>query len=127
MSPESCASPKPGSEGLAMPTHPPAPPDRIKVLRSKNAGPYALTFDVVFRDPADFRAFAARVRPDDVARAYGRPVTDVISTETIEALNAFKVSLVRDQPAGHPGDSDCYGMNQEEPLARLVRAVLDYE
>ena len=100
-------------------------PERIKVLRSKNAGPYALTLDVVFRDPADFRKMIGSVSKEDIARAYKITIGSVISTESIEALNAFKVSIVRPRPAGHPGDSDCYGMNQEEPLARLVSSILE--
>lgn len=99
-------------------------PERIKVLRSKNAGPFALTFDVVFRNPADFRRAVVNMSKEDVARAYKITTDSVISTESIESLSAFKVSIVRSRPAGHPGDSDCYGMNQEEPLARLVRSVL---
>lgn len=100
-------------------------PERFKILRSKNAGPYALTFDVVFRDPADFLKSVASVGKADVARAYKVSPESVISTESIVELNAFKVSILRSRPAGHPGDSDCYGMNQEEPLARLVRSILE--
>ena len=100
-------------------------PERIKVLRSKNAGPYALTFDVVFRDPADFRKVVSNMGKEDVARTYRVTAESVISTESIESLSAFKVSIVRPRPAGHPGDSDCYGMNQEEPLALLVWSILE--
>ena len=98
--------------------------DRIRVLRSKNAGPFAWTFDVVFRDRDDFAKVLRALTPAAVARAYAVPVADVLSTNTIESLKAIKVSLRRPRPAGHPGDSDCYGMNQEEPLARLLSDVL---
>lgn len=98
--------------------------DRIRVLRSKNAGPFAWTFDVVFREHDDFIRVLRALTPAAVARAYAIPVADVLSTTTIESLNAIKVSLRRPRPAGHPGDSDCYGMNQEEPLARVLCKLL---
>ena len=98
--------------------------DRIRVLRSKNAGPFAWTFDVVFREHGDFIKATRALTPAAVARVYAVPVADVLSTNTIESLNAIKVSLRRPRPAGHPGDSDCYGMNQEEPLARFLCDLL---
>jgi len=98
--------------------------ERVRVLRSKNAGPFAWTFDVVLRDRVEFRKVIAGLNKGAVARAYAMSPDDVLSTNTIEALNAVKISLRRRRPAGHPGDPDCYGMNQEEPLARLVLAIL---
>lgn len=97
---------------------------RIRVLRSKNAGPFAWTFDVVFRAREDFEKVRRALDHAAVARAYAIPVADVLSTNALETLNALKVSVRRPRPAGHPGDSDCYGMNQEEPLARLVLGIL---
>jgi len=99
--------------------------DRIRVLRSKNAGPFALTFDVVFRAREDFESVRRALDRAAVARAYGLREHEVLSTNVLETLNALKVSVRRPRPAGHPGDSDCYGMNQEEPLARLVLGILE--
>lgn len=98
--------------------------DRIRVLRSKNAGPFAWTFDVVFREHDDFIKVLRALTPAAVARAYAVPITDVLATNTIESLNTIKVSLLRPRPAGHSGDSDCYGMNQEEPLAGFLCELL---
>lgn len=98
--------------------------DRIRVLRSKNAGPFAWTFDVVFRAREDFEKVRRGLDVVAIARAYAIPVDDVLPACALETLNALKVSVRRPRPAGHPGDSDCYGMNQEEPLTRLVLAIL---
>ena len=98
--------------------------NRIRVLRSKNAGPFAWTFDVVFRERDDFVRTRRGLTPAAIARVYATSVDDVLGISCIESLSAFKVSLRRTRPAGHPGDSDCYGMNQEEPLARLVCELL---
>jgi hypothetical protein len=37
----------------------------------------------------------------------------------------MKASFKRRLPCGHPGDPDCYGMNQEQPLARLLDRLVD--
>jgi hypothetical protein len=59
-----------------------------------------------------------------VAHAYGVASSAVTEVSSLAALRAVKVSYLRPTPAGHPGDSDCYGMNQEEPLARLLLDIL---
>lgn len=99
--------------------------DRVRVLRSKNAGPYALTFDIVLREQADFERIASGLKAEKVASAYRIPVEGVLGTGRIDELRAFKISIMRRVPAGHIGDSDCYGMNQEQPLARLVLELLE--
>jgi hypothetical protein len=98
---------------------------RFRVLRSKNAGPYFLTLDMVFREAQDFERAAAALKPADVASAYGVPEAAVTALSSLASLRAIKISLLRRIPAGHPGCSDCYGMNQEEPLARLLLRLLD--
>lgn len=97
---------------------------RFRVLRSKNAGPFALTFDIVLRDDADFTLLSARLTPAPVATAYHIAESAVTPPTFIPSLRAIKLSIVRPRPAGHPGDSDCYGMNQEEPLARVLLGLL---
>jgi hypothetical protein len=99
--------------------------DRISVLRSKNAGPFVLTFDIVLREEAEFERVRSALSREAVARAYAIQPEDVISISGAPALLALKVSIRRRHPAGHAGDSDCYGMNQEEPLARLLQGIAD--
>lgn len=98
---------------------------RFRVLRSKNAGPYFLTLDVVCRDQRDFDQVIAKLKPADLATEYGVAAESVTALSSLPHLRAIKVSLLRRTPAGHPGCSDCYGMNQEEPLARLLVRLLD--
>jgi hypothetical protein len=98
--------------------------DRLKVLRSKNAGPFALTFDILFDEPGDFARVRATLDASGVARAFAIPVGDVIGISHYPPLMATKVSIRRRIPAGQPGDSDCYGMNQEQPLAWLLEELV---
>ena len=88
-----------------------------QVCKSKNAGPFHLTIDVVFEDKAMFE----RVRATNVLRAelfsqlYQVDVDDVQFTIYPAAL-AFKATVPRKIPAGDFGDSDVYGAQQHAPL-----------
>lgn len=101
--------------------------NRIKVLRSKNASPFVLTFDMVFRNPQDFESVRSALTPDRIAKTFGVTPKDVFPVGSVDELLALKFSIRRRTPSGHPGDSDCYGMNQEEPLARLIDSILPEE
>lgn len=98
--------------------------DRIRVLRSKNAGPFLITFDVVFRRPEDMQKAKSIITAEQVSRFYAISPTDVVGIGFLDLLLAMKISIRRRIPAGHPGDTDCYGMNQEQPLRRLLAEIL---
>jgi hypothetical protein len=92
--------------------------DLCAVCRSKNAGPFLITLDMIFKDPAAYGVVAAGrlITRELVADRYRIPPEDVVAIEYIDGLNAVKASYKRRLPAGSPGDPDCYGMNQEAPL-----------
>jgi hypothetical protein len=91
--------------------------DLAKVCKSKNAGPFELTIDVVFEDADTF----SRVKqtgvlcPSLFARLYGVPAEHVLFTP-YDAAFAFKATLPRLVPAGDFGDTDVYGCQQHAPL-----------
>jgi hypothetical protein len=91
--------------------------DIAKACKSKNAGPFELTVDVVF----DQRALYERVKatgvlnPELFARLYNVKPEDVIFTE-YPAGNAFKATIPRLVPSGDVGDTDVYGAQQHAPL-----------
>src|SRR5690606_16723719 len=91
-----------------------------QVCKSKNAGPFELTIDVVFED----RALFERVRATGVlgralfARLYAVPEDKVVFT-VYPAGNAFKATLPRAVPAGDIGDTDVYGAQQHAPLLEV--------
>lgn len=98
---------------------------RAKVLRSKNAGPFVITLDVIFGTQDDFETVRSTIEAVALAEAYAVPVEDVIGIDFVPELKAMKASFKRRLPCGHPGDPDCYGMNQEQPLARLLDRLVD--
>ncbi len=99
--------------------------ERFRVLRSKNIGPWFLTFDIVLLEQDDFAKIVDRLTAADLATAYGVTPENVTKPSSQPELRAIKVSILRRIPAGHPGCSDYYGMNQEEPLARLLLRLLE--
>lgn len=100
--------------------------DLAAVLRSKNAGPFEITIDVMFDDDARY----ARVRdagvltPAAVAALYRVPPSTV-RVIPFDRVRAIKVTLPRTSGArgsGSVGDRDVYGAQQHAPLAALVIA-----
>ena len=92
-----------------------------EVLRSKNAGPFLTTIDLLFGDRGTFdRVVASEVlTPDLVAELYGLDATDV-KIVTFDAANAIKITFPRTGPtSGAPGDRDVYGAQQHGPIARV--------
>jgi len=88
-----------------------------KACKSKNAGPYEITLDVMFGDRETFE----RVRRSGVltralfAGLYGVPENSVLLTEYPPAF-AFKATFERRIPSGELGDTDVYGAQQHAPL-----------
>src|SRR4051812_31613637 len=91
------------------------------VLRSKNAGPFRVSIDIMFKDPRIYRAIVdgKLITKDIVAQAYGIVSDDITNFETFDNVSAIKAPLKRKIASGSPGDSDCYGMNQEGPLLQI--------
>lgn len=92
-----------------------------KVVRSKNAGPFIFTFDIMFKDAATFRAVqqAGHLDRAAVAKAYGISPNEVLSFDWHGFANAVKFSIKREVASGGVGDSDVYGAQQHAPLLEL--------
>lgn len=91
-----------------------------KLVRSKNAGPFWLTLDVMFDDDATYKAVRDErvITADLVARLYRRPVESVLVFAHDAAL-AVKVSIPRPQSSGSRHDTDVFGGQQYAPLLDL--------
>lgn len=91
--------------------------DIAKVCKSKNAGPFDLTLDLVFESDALFEQVRASgvLCPELFARLYGVAAADVLFTP-YPAGRAFKATLPRLVPAGDIGDTDVYGAQQHAPM-----------
>ena len=91
--------------------------DIAQVCKSKNAGPFEVTIDVVFQDKAMFERVKKTgvLGPELMAKLYHVKPSEVLFT-VYDAGNAFKATLPRRIPAGDIGDTDVYGAQQHAPL-----------
>jgi hypothetical protein len=94
--------------------------DIAALIRSKNAGPFTLTFDIMFTDQASYD----RVKNSGVltqasfAKLYGCPEEKVRFFQCDNAL-ALKFSIPRPLTQGEPGDGDLHGGQQFVPLMNV--------
>ena len=94
--------------------------DIAKACKSKNAGPFEVTIDVVFDDRAVFEKVRATkiLCPALFAKLYNVSPEDVLFTE-YEPGFAFKATLPRLVSSGDIGDTDVYGAQQHAPLLEV--------
>ena len=92
-----------------------------QIIRSKNAKPFRLTFDIVFSDAATYeRVKGARVLTRaSIARLYGVDPDEIISVHEFDPGLAIKFTLKRRIRQGNAGDTDIYGCQQHAPLLEI--------
>ncbi len=91
-----------------------------KLVRAKNAGPFTLTFDIVFADQTTYAQVksSGAITRELFARLYRVPVDDVVFFEHDRAL-ALKASIPRPSASGDLDDSGVFGAQQHGPLVDL--------
>ncbi|MDQ2874892.1 MAG: DUF4387 domain-containing protein [Actinomycetota bacterium] len=95
--------------------------DLAQVIRSKNAGPYEITFDVMFTDPAAYahvRDSGALTRAR-IRQLYRVVDADILYCDFFEPALAFKFTLIRRGDQGGVGERDTFGAQQHAPLLDL--------
>jgi hypothetical protein len=96
--------------------------DLAKVLRSKNAGPFELTLDVMFDDEETYRTVkrSGVIDTELICRLYRIPPEDVHHIVFFDAARAVKITIVRPVDSGGIGDTDVYGAQQHAPLIDVM-------
>lgn len=89
-----------------------------KILRSKNAGPLFITFDLIFNNKEDMEYVNERLTKEHISKAYD------VSTEKIDIIpyivvNSIKITFPRKNISGSLDDNDIYGCQQHVPLANI--------
>ncbi len=96
--------------------------DLAKVIRSKNAGPFEITFDVMFDDADTY----ARVRDSGIltrqslAGLYRVDDADITYCDFFEPALAFKLTFIRQGDQGGVAERDTFGAQPHAPFLDLA-------
>lgn len=92
-----------------------------RIIRSKNSGPFELTFDVMFDDPAVYkRVKDADIFPNETIKSLYRVNDDDILTNMyFDPALAWKCTIKRPWAQGSVGERDTLGTQQHAPLLAI--------
>lgn len=95
--------------------------DLAAIVRSKNAGPYRITFDILFSDRTRYRLVrdSGAITRETVAAAYGVAPAEITSFFNVDMAGAMKITMRRPRAQSSFGESDVYGCQQHVPLLDL--------
>ena len=101
--------------------------ERAAVIRSKNAGPYELTLDIMFKDEIDYVFIKEQqfFTKELIARIYDISIDKIITIVHFDPAWAIKITLIRPVVSGSIGDTDVYGAQQHAPLLNLEIPVME--
>ena len=88
------------------------------MIRSKNAGPFEVTFDIMFDDVVKYERVkkSGVISAARIAELYGVRVDDVLVCRPYDPAVAFKITIRRPVGSGDIQDRDVYGCQQHVPL-----------
>jgi hypothetical protein len=94
--------------------------EMTRLIRSKNAGPFELTFDIIFKNTAGYEKVrdAKLISSHWVAATY-RVDESLVKVIDYPAAKAIKVTIPRPVISGDVLDSDVYGGQQHGPFVEL--------
>ncbi len=95
--------------------------DLATILRSKNAGPLFVTFDVMFdnKDNYDRVKESGVLTKELIAEIYN---TDPQNVDIImyDIVTSLKITIPREEISGSLIDTDVYGCQQHVPLSNVM-------
>nr|WP_275663863.1 DUF4387 domain-containing protein [Ignatzschineria cameli] len=91
------------------------------VIRSKNAGPFELCFDIIFIEEAFYQRCkeAEIITKASFAELYGITADKVLNVVYFDPAKALKITIVRPISSGALGEKDVYGAQQHRPLVNF--------
>ncbi|AUS64779.1 DUF4387 domain-containing protein [Escherichia albertii] len=93
-----------------------------QVIRSKNAGPYELVLDILFKTKENYERVksSGQLTPELIARLYHVEPDFIHRIVWFDPSNAVKIVMPRDIISGNIGDNDVYGAQQHAPLLNMI-------
>ena len=94
--------------------------EMAKLIRSKNAGPFQLTIDILFDDSTTYERVleSGVLTPGRFAALYSVPA-DEVHVIPYQAAHAVKITIPRRNVSGDLADGDIMGGQQYGPLVEL--------
>ncbi len=91
------------------------------VIRSKNAGPFELTFDIIFKNVEIYDRVkkSGIITPELFARLYRISAEKVLNFCFFDQALAVKATIARPVSSGTAGDRDVFGAQQHAPLLEI--------
>lgn len=91
------------------------------IIRSKNSGPFELTFDVMFDDPAVYdRVKEANIFTNETIKSLYRVTdVDILTNMYFDPALAWKCTIKRPWAQGSVGERDTLGTQQHAPLLSI--------
>ncbi|MEI6113739.1 MAG: DUF4387 domain-containing protein [Burkholderiales bacterium] len=92
-----------------------------KVIRSKNAGPFMTTIDIMFATEREYQDIRDRniINEDSVTELYGLRKGELVGIFYADLCMSIKVTLISRIPSGDFGNVDIYGAQQYIPFLGL--------
>ena len=95
--------------------------DLAKIIRSKNSGPFELTFDIIFNDEHTYQKVkdSGLLTPERFCDLYKIQPDKLVTFVWFDKAIAFKATIIRPRDSGSFGERDTYGAQQSAPLTQL--------
>lgn len=95
--------------------------DLATILRSKNAGPLFVTFDVMFDDQNNYERVkkSGALNKESIAEIYNTAPENV-AIIMYDIVTSLKITIPRKEISGSLLDTDIYGCQQHLPLANVM-------
>jgi len=94
-----------------------------KVVRSKNAGPFEITFDIMFAEVGVYKRVkdSGILTPQLICKLYNVQPSDIVICMFFDPALAFKFTLKRigNSAQGSIGERDTFGAQQHAPLLEI--------
>ncbi|OPL08687.1 MAG: acyl-CoA synthetase [delta proteobacterium ML8_F1] len=89
-----------------------------KVLRSKNSGPFEITFDIIFDSKEKYELVKSSgvITKELIQELYLVEEEDISHLVFYDPAYAIKITMTRSVDSGSIGDMDVYGSQQHAPL-----------
>ena len=95
--------------------------DLAQVIRSKNSGPFELTFDVMFPDLVTYQLVkdSGVLTRELIGKLYSVKPEDILILMFFKPALAFKLTLRRVRAQGSVNETDTFGAQQHVPLMTI--------